>query len=72
MDIQTIERKNVRNMRIFVNGTPIYWGKGFKVKNGDKIRIKINQFDIRDEATLIFNGINPSYKIGRASCRERV
>lgn len=61
MDIQTVERKNIRNMRIFVNGTPIYWEKGFKVKNGDKIRIKINQFDIKDEATLIFNGINPNY-----------
>ena len=72
MDIQTIERKNVRNMRIFVNGTPIYWGKGFKVKNGDKIRIKINQFDIRDEATLIFNGINPSYTYQKYNTPEDV
>lgn len=61
MDVQNIERTNVRNMRIFVNDTPIYWEKGFKVKDGDRIRIKINQFDVKEEATLIFNGINPNY-----------
>lgn len=48
-------------MRIFVNDTPIYWNKGFKVKNGDRIRIKINQFDVNDDAKLIFKGINPNY-----------
>lgn len=61
MDIQNIDRTNVRNMRIFVNDTPIYWEKGFKVKEGDRIRVKINQFDVKEEATLIFNGINPNY-----------
>jgi hypothetical protein len=61
MDIQNIDRTNVRNMRIFVNDTPIYWEKGFKVKDGDRIRVKINQFDVKEEAMLIFNGINPNY-----------
>jgi hypothetical protein len=61
MDVQNIERTNVRNMRIFVNDTPIYWEKGFKVKDGDRIRVKINQFDVKEEAALIFNGINPNY-----------
>lgn len=61
MDIQEIEKDNVRNMRIFVNDTPIYYDKGFKVKDGDRIRIRISQFDIKDEASLIFRGINPNY-----------
>ncbi len=30
-------------------------------KNGDKIRVRISQFDIKDKALLIFNGINPNY-----------
>lgn len=59
--IQDIERENIRNMRIFVNDTPIYWEKGFSVKNGDRIRIKTNPFDFKDKSKLVFNGINPSY-----------
>lgn len=61
MDIQEIEKINVRTMRIFVNDTPIYYNKGFKVKNGDKIRIRISQFDIKDKASLVFRGVNPNY-----------
>lgn len=61
MDIQEIEKTNVRTMRIFVNDTPIYYDKGFKVKEGDKIRIRISQFDVKDKASLVFRGINPNY-----------
>lgn len=61
MVIQKITKTNIRNMRIFVNDTPIYWDKGFSVKDGDRIRVKINQFDVKEEALLIFNGINPNY-----------
>lgn len=61
MVVQTIDKTNIRNMRIFVNDTPIYWNNGFSVKDGDRIRVKINQFDIKEEALLVFNGINPNY-----------
>lgn len=61
MVIQKIDKTNIRNMRIFVNDTPIYWNKGFSVKDGDRIRVKINQFDVKEEASLVFNGINPNY-----------
>ena len=61
MDIQEIEKDNIRNMRIFVNDTPIIYDKGFNVKSVDKIRITIMQIDIKEEATLIFRGINPNY-----------
>lgn len=60
MAIQNIDRTNIRNMRIFVNDTPIYWNKGFSVNNGDKIRVKIYQFDMTEKASLVFNGINPN------------
>lgn len=61
MDIQEIEKNNVRTMRIFVNDTLIYYDKGFKVKEGDKIRVRISQFDIKEKASLVFKGINPNY-----------
>lgn len=61
MDINEISKKNIRNMRLWVNDTPIYWDKGFKVKNGDSIKIKISQFDVKDKASLVFEGINPNY-----------
>lgn len=61
MDIQTIDKENVRTLRIFVNDTPIYWNNGFSVKDGDRIRIKITPFDFNDGSKLVFNGINPSY-----------
>lgn len=61
MVIQKIDKTNIRNMRVFVNDTPIYWNKGFSVKDGDRIRVKINQFDVKEEASLVFNGINPNY-----------
>lgn len=61
MVIQKIDKTNIRNMRIFVNDTPIYWNKGFSVKDGDRIRVKIKQFDVKEEASLVFNGINPNY-----------
>lgn len=61
MDIQEIERDNVRTLRIFVNDTPIYWEKGFKVKAGDIIKVKIFQFDIREKSLIVFKGINPNY-----------
>lgn len=61
MDIQEIEKNNIRTFRLFVNDEPIYWNKGFKVKEGDKIRIRISQFDVKEESSLIFRGINPNY-----------
>lgn len=60
-NINEIERDNVRSMRIFVNETPVFFDKGFKVKSGDEIRVKITQYDIKEKSSLIFKGVNPSY-----------
>ena len=59
-DVNETLLSNIRSMRLHVNDVPIYWEKGFKVKDGDVIRIKINQYDIRDAANITFNGINPN------------
>lgn len=59
-DVNETLLSNIRSMRLHVNDVPIYWEKGFKVKDGDVIRIKINQYDIRDTANITFNGFNPN------------
>ena len=59
-DIEKIYKENVRNLRIHVNDEPIFFEKGFKVKNGDRIRIKVSQIDIKDKALLVFEGTNPN------------
>lgn len=72
MNIEKIDKKNIRNMRIFINDTPIYWEKGFTVKTGDRFRIKINQFDIKENAELVFEGINPNYTFEKNKVPEDV
>ena len=60
MNVNTIKKTNVRNLRVFVNDTPYFVEKGFKLKNGDNVKIKINKFDVSDKATIILNGYNPN------------
>lgn len=59
-DIESIYKENVRNLRIHVNDEPIFFENGFKVKNGDRMRIKVSQIDIKDKALLVFEGTNPN------------
>lgn len=72
MDITDTETDNVRNLRIFVNDTPIYWNKGFSVKSGDLIRIKISQFDVSQKSSVVFSGINPSCSFISSDVPENV
>ena len=60
MNIETIERENIRSMRIFVNDTMYFTDKGFKLKNGDNVKIKVNKFDDADTAKIVFKGYNPN------------
>ena len=60
MVIESIENTNVRNMRVFVNDTMYYTEKGFKVKEGDSIRIKVNKYNIAGKAMLTLKGYNPN------------
>lgn len=58
IDINHINTENIRSYRIWVNNTPIYTDKGFKVKENDEILIKIKPFDEAVESQIVFNGIN--------------
>lgn len=60
MDIEKISKENVRNIRVFVNDTPYYTEKGFKVKNGDNIKIKLKKCDISKKSKLVLSGYNPN------------
>lgn len=70
--IETMSKTNVRSMRLFVNDTMYYIDKGFKLKNGDNIKIKINKYDISDKATIVFNGYNPNYVYNSEVTPEKV
>lgn len=58
--------QNVRNFRLFVNDTPYFHEKGFKLKNGDNVKVKIKPIDESKESSIVFRGIDPTvrYKSG--------
>lgn len=60
MNVETTDTKNIRNMRLSVNGTPYFIDKGFKVKDGDEIRIKIRVFDPSEKSSIRFVGYDPN------------
>ena len=72
MNVQTIENDNVRVIRLFVNDIPYFIEKGFKLKAGDNVKIKIRKYDEEDKAKLIFKGYNPSAVYNSESVPENV
>lgn len=58
VDINSIQTENVRSYRLWVNSSPIYTEKGFKLKEDDEILIKIKPFDSEQKSLLTFRGIN--------------
>lgn len=60
MNVTSIEKSNVRSLRVFINDTLYFIDKGFKVKNGDNVKIKINKYDVSDKANVKFKGYNPN------------
>lgn len=58
--IEDIKSENVRNLRIFVNGTMIYHQNGFKIKNGDEVKIKLFIVDIFEKSVVYLHGYNPN------------
>lgn len=61
--IDNIKTVNIRNFRLFVNNTPYYTEKGFKVKNNDEIKIKILPIDNNETSEIRFYGYNPNEMI---------
>lgn len=70
MTVTDIETDNIRNFRVFVNGTQIYHEKGFKVNDGDNIKIKIRTFDTSMKSALKFIGYDHNEPIGKTEVHE--
>lgn len=72
MVIENIEKVNIRKIRLSVNNTPYYIDKGFKVKNGDNIKIRIKHFDDNDKSSLKFIGYDPNVVYNKTDVPENV
>lgn len=60
INVEDIVLKNVRNYRLFINDTPYYTDKGFQLKSGDEVKVKIKPFNETEEAQILLLGYNPS------------
>ena len=58
--VEDIELVNLRNIRLSVNDIPYYIDKGFKLKNGDHIKIICNQIDVNEKSQILLKGFNPT------------
>ena len=56
MTVESVFLKNVRNYRVMVNDTLYYTQKGFKLKNEDKVFVKITPLDYEQESIVQFIG----------------
>lgn len=58
--VETTETYNIRNMRLSANDVPFFTDKGFKLKDGDNVKIFIKHVDIMEKSQIKFIGYNPS------------
>ena len=63
--IQSIDTNNIRNFKLWINKTPIYTDKGFKLKEGDEVLIKINVIDENIDSSMTMNGINEKIVVSK-------
>ena len=61
IDVSEIVTDNTYDVRVFVNDVPIYTEKGFTLKNGDLVRVKIKKTDDLKPSEVKFIGIDPNY-----------
>lgn len=54
-----MENVNVRNVRMSVNGTPYFIDKGFTLKEGDEVMIRIRHIDDNLPSSVKFMGYDP-------------
>lgn len=59
MRVDSVELENVRQLRTHVNSIPYYTEKGFDLKNGDKIKLRIRQIDESQSSKVILHGWIP-------------
>lgn len=70
--VQKVESKNVRSLRIFKNDTMVYYKDGFKIKNGDEIKIKLFLFELNKDSVVYLHGYNPNRMYNRDETPEFV
>lgn len=56
MAVEKVITENVRNLRVMVNDTLYYTDKGFKLKNGDNVRIQLKAIDEEEGMFVQFIG----------------
>lgn len=70
--VENIKTDNVRNLRIFINGTMIYHKGGFKIKNEDEVKIKLFVVDIFKNSVVYLHGYNPNKTYEVSDVPEKV
>lgn len=60
MNVEQIEMKNVRNLRVNVNDIPYYTQKGFKLHENDNVKVLVKKIDSIKEANVRLVGYDPN------------
>ena len=58
--ITEIRKENVNQVRMHINGTPVYSSRNFELKSGDDIKMKVFQVDETKSAKVTLVGIKPN------------
>ena len=68
--IENASKSNVNGLRVFVNGIPWFIEKGFELKVGDTVRMKINSQNPREESKVVFYGYETGSEVVRVPDEE--
>lgn len=63
VNFESYTTENVRTLRLNVDGNPIYPEKGFIMREGDDIRLRITKFEIDKPSKIVFHGYYPDVKV---------
>lgn len=72
VNIERSTLENIRYYRLHVNDTPIFPERGFTLKEGDDIKIKMFKLDISNSSKLILHGYDPNIKLKKGFTPELV
>ena len=70
--VEDVKTENVRNLRVFVNGTMIYHKNGFRIKNEDEVKIKLFIVDILKKSVVYLHVYNPNKIYESSEVPEKV
>lgn len=72
IDINSFETENARDVRVFVNDMSYYIDKGFQLKKGDSVKVKIKKNNDFEDSVVKFVGIDPNYTFVENEISESV